>query len=286
VTRADKHDKCIICGGSRLKTKYNVNNFTIAKCMDCTLLFVKEKLDNEQLNAYYEITEQGIVYDDPLNIENLNYYYYQLRDLIISIIPSGRILDVGCSGGFFLDCMSDWERFGVEFPGIAAQRAASRYGENIYQGTFDDFAAPEGFFNVITLQDVFDHLPDPMQALKKCHRLLAPRGIIVIKVHDISSILARIQGRRYYALIPPYHLSYFNKKSLQIALKQTGFSKLFHKYLGHVLFLKTIPYRLSREKPGSFFYRLYSALDKSSLGNIKIYKNLYDIITVFAQKAP
>jgi hypothetical protein len=48
--------------------------------------------------------------------------------------------------------------------------------------------------------------------------------------------------------------------------------------------LKTIPYRLSRGDQKSLFYRAYRLLNGSSLGTVRIHKNMYDIVTVFARK--
>ena len=180
--------------------------------------------------------------------------------------------------------MDGWERFGIELPGSLAQTAVAKYHEQIHVGTIEDSSFEHSFFDVITLQDVFDHVRDPLETLRLCHRMLKPSGLIVIKVHDIQSLFARLCGPRYYAIAPPYHLSYFNKKSLSTALETSGFTKISHSYMGHILMLKTIPYRLSKGDPKSFFYLIFQILNRLRVGNIRIYKNLYDIITVFGRK--
>ena len=77
-----KHNACIVCGSKRIVKKYIVSGFTIVQCKECSLLFVKEKLSQQELNNYYERSDDDCVYSDPENIENLNYYYLKLRDLI------------------------------------------------------------------------------------------------------------------------------------------------------------------------------------------------------------
>ena len=49
-------------------------------------------------------------------------------------------------------------------------------------------------------------------------------GLIIIKVHNISCLYARLSGPKFSALLPPFHMSYFNKKSLRVALSKTGYT--------------------------------------------------------------
>ncbi len=283
-----EHLRCYICGSSRLTPKFEVNGFHIVRCADCSLQFVQEQLSQEELSRYYEKEDiaDNFVYNDPANLPHLNYYFYALRDLITTHITSGRVLDVGCSSGSFLDVMDGWERHGIEFAGGYAAKAIAKYGPNIHTGTLDDYVCEDDYFDVIALQDVFDHVRDPLATLRACHRLLKPNGLIIIKVHNISCLYARITGSRFYALLPPFHLSYFNKHSLREALSRTGFRMLYHRFIGHVLSLKTIAYRLSHCGRPGFFYSLYETLSGSRLGNIGVRKNLRDIITVVATKNP
>ncbi len=279
-----QHTTCIVCGGRRLNEQFQVKGFTIVKCQDCTLVFVKEMLSSEDLADAYSLRDADYVFTDPANIENLKYYYIRLRALIENRIASGRILDVGCSQGHFLDVMEGWQRCGIEMAKDDAEVAHQKYGDCIQSCTFEDYKCSPSFFDVITMQDVLDHMIDPIAALKKCLVILKPGGLIAIKVHDISCLFAKLSGSRFSAIVPPYHLSYFNRTSLRMALGRAGFHFLFHRYIGHLLFLKTIPYRLARENHKSPFYKIYSQLDKSALGNIRVRKNLRDIITVVAEK--
>ena len=130
--------------------------------------------------------------------------------------------------------------------------------------------------------DSFDHMPRPMEVLSICHDILKPGGIIVVKVHDISSLFAKVSGKRYYALIPPSHLSYFSPYTIVDALKKTGFTPITLKYISHILFFKTIFYRLSRQNTRSLSWNIYMMLNNIPLGNLKFKKNMFDIMTVVA----
>lgn len=283
------HSFCPICGDKNLKFKYTINNFTLVQCRSCELIFVKEICSQAELDYYYladknRAADDTGVYSNQGNIENLNYYYKKLRSLILARISAGKILDIGCNAGQFLDEMEGFERYGVERSPNHGKIAKAKYGGNIFIGTFEDYQAPDFLFDCITLQDVLDHLVNPLEALKKCHRLLKPNGLLVVKVHDMSSWFAKISGRKFYALIPPMHLFYFNRTALALALKEALFDVVFSKHLGHQMFLSTVFFRLSQGNENSIFFRLFKLLDRSRLGRIKIYKNLHDIITVLAVK--
>jgi len=245
---------------------------------------VRERLTQEQLSPYYQTLDDDYVYADPVNVANLNYYFNNAKKLIEEKLPKGRILDVGCSAGIFLDVMSGWERHGIEFPSAVANHARRTYGDNIHLGSLEDYPLKEGYFDCVTLFDVLDHMPDPISALEKCNRLLRPGGLLVVKVHDISCLYARLSGKTFYAIIPPYHLFYYNRQTLSALTMKTGFKLVEARHMAHILLLKTIPYRLARNDVKSFFYKLYEVLDKAFIGKFRVKKNLHDLITIFTIK--
>lgn len=283
------HSFCPICGGRDLQYRYTINDFSFVRCLACKLLFVKERCSQEELDINYGADEGVTVEDDKVyldqeNAENLKYYYRNLRSFILNKISAGKILDVGCNAGQFLDEMEGFERYGIDRSPSHGKIAKEKYGENIFIGTFEDYQAPNFLFDCITIQDVLDHMVDPLEALKKCNKLLKPNGVLVVKVHDMSSLFARIMGRRFYAFIPPTHLFYFSRTALAAALEKTSFDIIFFKHFGHLMFLSTVFYRLSRGNRESVFFKLYKLIDRTRFGRGRIYKNLHDIVTVFARK--
>ncbi|MBN1104613.1 MAG: class I SAM-dependent methyltransferase [Deltaproteobacteria bacterium] len=279
------HPQCPLCSSRELVDLYpDVGGFTIARCPSCRLVFVKERLSLSELAAYYNEEEEDRVYADPENVENLNYYFLKLQELIQRRFSGGRILDIGCAAGYFLDVMDTWDRYGIEISSLWADRARKKYGDHIHSGALEDADYPDNFFDVITLQDVLDHLPNPLESLAHCRRILKSSGWIIIKVHNIECLYARLTGRKFYAITPPSHLFYFSEGTLRLALEKSGFSHERSAFIGHTLFLKTIPYRLAQSRREGPAYRAHQILSRSRLGKIKIRKNLHDIITVIGTK--
>jgi len=276
--------QCPICCSSEIANKWFVKGFTIGHCNSCDLLFVRDQLTQEELGPYYEIADAEFVYNDPVNEENLKFYFRNAKTLIERQVSHGRVLDVGCSTALFLDVMEGWERYGIEFPSQAGDVARAKYGTNIHLGTLDTFEGKHGYFDCVTFFDSFDHMLNPLDVLAKARRLLRPGGLLVVKVHDTGCLYAKLSGKRLYSIVPPYHVFFYTRPSLENALVKGGFRITEFRHMAHILQLKTIPFRLSRGDRASFSYSIYRMLEKSSVGGIKIRKNLHDLMTVLAVK--
>jgi 2-polyprenyl-3-methyl-5-hydroxy-6-metoxy-1,4-benzoquinol methylase len=275
------HRACPICGGARLKRLWDLRGDIIVRCEGCSLVFVQNEMTPEELNALYADPDGS--YDED-NSDCLKYYCEILRGLIESRCPQrGRILDIGCAAGWFLDLMKGWECHGNEISPAYARIAGERFGDRIVNCLFEDYPLRENYFDVITLQDVFDHLRDPVAILRKCYAMLKPGGTIVIKVHNISCLYAKVTGPRFYAL-QPGHLFYYSKRTLELLLRKTGFQLTDARFIPHILRIRIVFHRLARGNRNSIFYRIARRLRSTWLGDVKIRKNLHDIITVIAVK--
>lgn len=140
----------------------------------------------------------------------------------------GRILDVGCGKGEFLANMRNlgWEVVGVEPDPKAVNLARKQYDLDTYQGTLEEAGFPEESFDVITMNHVIEHLPDPISTLRECHRVLRPGGSLVAVTPNIRSLGFRLFGQAWRGLEPPRHLYLFSTETLRTAAESTGFRGL------------------------------------------------------------
>jgi SAM-dependent methyltransferase len=137
-------------------------------------------------------------------------------DLIRRYLPGGKLLDVGCAYGFFLqEAKRYFDVAGIEL----AQEAAAycrRNGLNVLTGVADESNLKSlGNMDVIVLLDVIEHLPDPHATLALCARYLNPGGIIVLTTGDFGSPLARVMGVHWRLMTPPQHLWFFTPASMR-----------------------------------------------------------------------
>jgi 2-polyprenyl-3-methyl-5-hydroxy-6-metoxy-1,4-benzoquinol methylase len=139
-------------------------------------------------------------------------------------------LDVGCGNGDFpeLAKRAGWEAFGVELSEHAAAFARSK-GLNVVCGTLETAGYAAGFFDVITMWDVLEHLDHPRRAVEEAHRLLKGGGYLVVRVPNTKFQLLKafiredvLRGKRS-SLQGNLHLNHFSATTLRRLLTSAGF---------------------------------------------------------------
>ena len=140
----------------------------------------------------------------------------------------GKILDIGCYAGLLLETA---QKRGWTVAGIEDSRQAVRYaGDNMPGGTIIGGRAEDVLqeltpeqYDGVTLVDVIEHLEDPVAVMERLHPRLAPQGRLLISTPDITSIMARLQKQKWYAVLPS-HIHLFSRQSLFLLLERTGFT--------------------------------------------------------------
>jgi len=133
----------------------------------------------------------------------------------VSRVPDGRLLDVGCGDGAYLEYMQSlgWDVEGVDFdPGAVA--AARARGVPVKTGDLAQQDYGEDMFDVITLNHVIEHVPRPRDLLRECRRVLKPGGRLIVVTPNTDSWAHRHFGRSWRGLEPPRHLHIFTGPSL------------------------------------------------------------------------
>jgi len=153
----------------------------------------------------------------------LRHFAERLKD-IGSRVRKGRLLDVGCSCGYFMEVAASqgFDVRGVEFTTSAIAAAAPHVRPRIVAGTIDAVSA-QGPFDVITAFDLIEHLPDPRAFIRQCWALLAPAGVLVISTPDTGHFLRGLMRSRWPMLQPMQHLPLFSRQALRTALASEGF---------------------------------------------------------------
>jgi SAM-dependent methyltransferase len=138
----------------------------------------------------------------------------------------GRILDVGCAHGFFLDeaRQRGWRTSGVEISSYAGAIARGR-GHEVFETLDAALEKGPGRLDVLSFFQVLEHLPDPGAALRAASALLRPGGLLIVETWDLSSRTARLSGRRWQQIYPPTVIHLFTRAGLLDLVGQTGFAE-------------------------------------------------------------
>lgn len=148
-----------------------------------------------------------------------------LRFMTLADAPVGRLLDVGCGGGRFLNRMKKrgWDVEGSDFDEQATKKVTARYGIKTHVGDLSQCDLPANHFDVITMSQTIEHLYAPEATLRECLRLLKPGGLLVMTTPNVLSIAASEFGAHWRGWEAPRHLHLFSVDSLQRLTQRVGF---------------------------------------------------------------
>lgn len=160
-------------------------------------------------------------------------YFRERLAAIARYYPGGsfRILDIGAATGEFLD---EARHLGHHIQGIELSES-SRHTANATLGIelsgIELHRLPgEDRYDVIHMNHVFEHLPDPGLALVACHRLLTTNGLLLIEVpQQISNDLDRLKRILHLAtksVLNAYslhHTFFFTPTTITQLLERHGF---------------------------------------------------------------
>jgi 2-polyprenyl-3-methyl-5-hydroxy-6-metoxy-1,4-benzoquinol methylase len=143
---------------------------------------------------------------------------------------TGRFLDVGCATGFFINGIrkhSEWEVYGTDFGESAVRFARETLHLNVKQGELSGADFPGAFFDYVHVNNVLEHVLDPVSLLRECRRLIKPDGVFFLSVpNGINDSLDLIDF--YYEENKPArskngHIFFFPAKTLLRLFDQIGF---------------------------------------------------------------
>jgi 2-polyprenyl-3-methyl-5-hydroxy-6-metoxy-1,4-benzoquinol methylase len=141
-----------------------------------------------------------------------------------------RVLDVGCSDGVFLEVFRDRnpgaDVFGVDLSEKAVRLARGRLGvDAAYCGrlTAAEVAA-RGPFDLITMFDVLEHVPDLDSVMRPVGRLLRPGALVVLTTPFWTGIPARLLGSRWPYFCPPEHVTFFSPQAVESLAEKYGYA--------------------------------------------------------------
>jgi SAM-dependent methyltransferase len=156
----------------------------------------------------------------------------------------GRILDVGCAHGWFIEAARarGYDAAGLE-PDDAVADAARRHGTPVRSGFFPEALEPGECFDAIVFNDVFEHLPHPERAMRAIRGRLAPGGLVAINLPIASGVFYRAASvldhigmhgpfdRMWQRGFPSPHVSYFTQATLAALAASCGMEERWRGFL-------------------------------------------------------
>jgi SAM-dependent methyltransferase len=146
------------------------------------------------------------------------------RRLAYSWVPKKvRVLDIGCGFG---ETLGYHQSRGCDVYGVEAdnniRRVAEKFGFKVHVGLFDPTLYEPDFFDYVTMDQVVEHVVDPLDTLRGVARVLRRGGLAVLSTPNSNGWGAKLFGRRWINWHAPYHRQHFSVRSMEIAANHTG----------------------------------------------------------------
>jgi 2-polyprenyl-3-methyl-5-hydroxy-6-metoxy-1,4-benzoquinol methylase len=222
-----KEVPCPLCGSIKQNPILTVldykcgipGRYTIGNCLSCGLCYLNPRPTTEDiLSVYPEVYFQDY-------LKKIPPWIYKRIKLLKKLLPQGKLLEIGCSAGHFLN-MAQKEGYsvsGIEMDPRTGEFARNYYGIDVQITSLEKARLPESYYDLVVLFDVFEHFVEPRVCLNKIFQTLIPGGYVIIKVPNFGCFESKLFEKFWFPLDVPRHLLYFSQEVLTKFLMKFGF---------------------------------------------------------------
>jgi len=222
-------DEEILVGRDRLHGL--PGEFHVVKCRSCGLMRTNPRPTLKAIQRYYpeeygpyRSTQANFLQrgQSPLNgLAN----FLDAGSRRVPPLPPGRLLEIGCGAGAFLDRMarSGWQVEGLEMNAKAAALARS-LGYSVRATNLESAPDPREPYDLIVGWHLFEHLHNPVAALERLHGWSQSGGWLALSMPDAGSWEFKLFRERWYALQVPTHVYHYTPGSLKKVLARARWS--------------------------------------------------------------
>lgn len=253
------------------------------RCPKCGTIFQHPLPSPEAMIGYADQEYSDGLYGEYVQARDLKYLTFRKRMLAIQSRTRGkRLVDIGCSCGYFIDVAleDEFDAYGIEFSSVAIAAASEPVRSRIIRGDVNQLQTTEhASFDVVTAFDVLEHTLDPLKFLAQLRSLLNSGGLLVITTPDTGHFLRPLMGKRWPMLQPLQHTCLFSRESLCAALEKTGFTDIEIMPARKVLTPEYLAGQIKLYNP--LIARLYNVLSKAfpkRLRNMPISINISEMM--------
>jgi 2-polyprenyl-3-methyl-5-hydroxy-6-metoxy-1,4-benzoquinol methylase len=229
--------KCSICNSTMVSSA----SFYTYFCSKCTYWFAVHKdidIKNSNDEKLFQKNKNSAL--NFLNYVRVKNYKIILNDLkILFKNKNFSLLDIGCANGLFLiQC----KKHNINATGIEPNKLmcsiAKNSGLNVINGYFPKCFKTAKKFDVIILNDVFEHIPNINDFLRDVKKYLKQNGVLLINIPNSEGVVFQvgklfanlgflsIWNRLWLKMFYSPHFHYFNKSSLKLLLHNHSFKEV------------------------------------------------------------
>jgi len=203
--------------------------FVLRKCSSCNHKFLEHDFSPGQINSLYTsyYPRSSFSLDKFRPRKDATGFQAWLNGNYASaylwVPPGVRVLDIGCGFGETLayHALRGCDAYGVEVD-ENIKRVAERFAFKVHVGPFTPEIYEPGFFDYVTMDQVLEHVFDPLETLRGVMRILKPGGQAIISTPNSNGWGAFFFGKQWINWHTPYHLHHFSAQSIKLAAQKAG----------------------------------------------------------------
>ncbi len=226
-TKWVEHRVCPVCEKDNYIKIFQKEGGEYVKCLECSMIYANPVFTNDALTDYYQNnhTEQSEVVESDTDNFYVNLYNQGL-DSIEKTSKAGKILDIGCSSGTFLDTAKkrDWQTNGVELNQKEFEFTQKK-GHIAYNELLENIPFREKF-DAISMWDVFEHIRNGEDYLNQMKNLLNKNGVIFLQIPSSDSLAAKILQEKCNMFDGLEHVNLYGVETIKLLSKKCGLKVL------------------------------------------------------------
>ncbi len=229
---------CPLCGSDEASPLFEWRNRRMVRCHECGLVYRNPRPTASDIRGAYIVDGTDVELEERVGRRRS----HEFRRVLDSFPDGpGRLLDVGCGYGFFLKMAGErgWEAVGVDLDPKGIAYAKERLRVNAILGDLRDIHFPDNSFDLVTLWNVVECVPDPLELLRHLGPVLREGGTVFIRTQNepwqllsfrLTSVLPRLGWNSMFEKRPfpsfVFHLSSFSRPTLRLLIEHAGFISL------------------------------------------------------------
>lgn len=216
---SSEHQYCILCGNDELIPMERYKAAHLCQCLKCHLVFSSQQPTSNEI----ELLQKSKKWKDHITDDAYRRYTHIL-DRFEHFRKNGRILDLDCSHGEFLEMAKErgWAVYGTADTKEALELCRSK-GLEMYEGAMNVEIFAENSFDIVCARNILEHITNPNEEIKKIKRIIRSGGLLYVTTPNFNSFL-RFRLREKYSIISyPLRLVYYTRRPFKRLFKINDF---------------------------------------------------------------
>ncbi len=249
-----EHVACPSCGSPRSNLALHGRDrlfgkqgwYRVVRCAACNMRYLNPRPCGEALRAHYPADYLPVRRPEDKSpllrfltrimiSARWSAYVRMVEEVIGTIPPSARVVDVGCGLNDLLARLHELRGcagVGVDINPEVTSYIRDTLGMSVALGTLRQAQFETAGYDLVTMNQFLEHEPEPVATLLEARRISKKGAHLVVEVPYAGGLPARAFGSCWSQLDVPRHLAFYTPETLGDMLSRCGYRLIHVKSFG------------------------------------------------------